>query len=38
MSKFSSDRTIKQYASEIWQVKPCFVEEIDELEKIKQVA
>ncbi|MBT4290395.1 MAG: glycogen/starch/alpha-glucan phosphorylase [Deltaproteobacteria bacterium] len=23
MSKFSSDRTIKQYAEEIWNVKPC---------------
>ncbi len=25
MGKFSSDRTIKQYAEEIWKVKPCVV-------------
>ena len=24
-SKFSSDRTIKDYANEIWHIKPCHV-------------
>jgi starch phosphorylase len=24
--KFSSDRTIAEYASDIWQVKPCSIE------------
>jgi glycogen phosphorylase len=27
--KFSSDHTITQYASEIWQAKPCRVQELD---------
>ena len=38
MSKFSSDRTIKQYANEIWQVGPCLVEEILDQDAIKRVA
>jgi starch phosphorylase len=38
MSKFSSDRTIKQYAKEIWNVEPCIVEDLATLDKIKKAA
>lgn len=38
ISKFSSDRTINQYADEIWNVKPCKLEEFTIQENFKKAA
>ena len=38
MSQFSSDRTIKEYAKEIWKVEPCEVEALEKLEAKKNAA